>query len=122
MSAMITGVPPNGLRNARANGQRPVSAFTKGNRGSWGEADTRAAMMAEHGITVALDARVPVLVARRPWRDLPEAPLREATHDGMVMISGRFKVKSVIAADHGDESAPSACTGCFMIICECGKW
>lgn len=112
------GVPGNGLRHPRANGTRPVGAFTRGNRGSWGES--------AEGIvprrTVALDERLPVETMARPWRDLPDPAERPDTHDGRVILSGRFTVKSIIPADDTPDGEPSACGGCWMITCECGKW
>ncbi len=113
------GVPGNNLRHPRANGARPIGAFTRGNRGSWGES--------AEGIvprrTVALAERLPVERLAHPWADLPDPVERPDTHDGRVIISGRFNVKSIIPADDADESAePTACTECWMITCECGKW
>jgi hypothetical protein len=105
------GVPSDATRHPRANGARPVGAFHRGNRGSWGE--TAIGLVPRP--TVALDARLPVVAASHPYADLPDAP-----DDGCVIISGRFKVKSVKADPTPDE--PTACKGCWITPCECGKW
>lgn len=111
------GVPGNGLRHPRANGARPVGAFTRGNRGSWGES--------AEGIvprrTVGLAEALPVERLAHPWADLPDPVERPDTHDGTVIISGRFRVRSIVPADDGP-TEPTTCTGCWITPCECGKW
>jgi len=112
------GVPSNRQRDVRVTASN-VGAFSKGDRARWGEC--------AGGIvprrTVGLAERLPVETMARPWRDLPDPAARPDTDptDGTVLISGRFKVKSVVAATPGT-GAPESCTECWMITCECGKW
>ena len=119
MLKTMHGAPVHGMRTMRGNGSRGPGAFTKGDRARWGEC--------AGGIvprrTVGLAERLPVETMARPWRDLPDPAARPDTDptDGTVMISGRFKVKSIIAATPGT-GAPESCTECWMITCECGKW
>jgi hypothetical protein len=111
------GCPPNSIRHPRANGARPVGSFTRGTRGSWGE----TALGVAPRPTVGLAERLPVVAAARPYADLPDPAPRPDTHDGRVIISGRFVVKSIIPGSP-EPTGPTACGACWIAPCECGQW
>lgn len=113
------GAPDHGCRTYRGNGSRGPGAFTRGDRASWGE--TACGILPRP--TVGLAERHTITACARPYADLPDARERPDTDatDGTVTLSGRFRVRSVVAASPGTRT-PDLCTGCFMITCECGKW
>ena len=109
------GVAAHAHRNYRANGEARPGMFTRGNRTWLGERDDRPEMLAnldQRFAGLGLSDRVPVFAARRPYADLPD-PKPQGT-----VALGRFKVKSVEPKVIKSDS----CEGCFMVICECGKW
>lgn len=111
------GCPRDSVRHPRANGARPVGAFTRGTRGSWGETAVGLVPRA----SVGLRERTPVVAARRPYRELPDPRERPDTHDGKVILSGRFAVKSIIPATPAS-AGPAVCSACWIAPCECDRW
>lgn len=72
MIVSMAGAPTHGLRDFRGSAKSPGGAFTRGSRGSWGK--TAGGILPR--ATVALDESIPVVAARRPWRELPDARVK----------------------------------------------
>jgi hypothetical protein len=70
------GVAAHAHRNYRGNGEQRPGMLMRGNRTWLGERDNRPEMLATLDDRLAglgLRDRVPVVAARRPFRDMPDA-------------------------------------------------
>jgi hypothetical protein len=78
MISTMGGAPTHALREYRGNGEAKPGAFTRGNRGSWGKIDNRPAVLAQdvRFAGLRLTDRVPVVQARRPYGDMPDARVK----------------------------------------------
>jgi hypothetical protein len=73
------GVAAHSHRNYRGNGEQRPGMFTRGNRTWLDERDNRPAMLAtldDRFAGLGLGDRVPVVAARRPFRDMADAKVQ----------------------------------------------